>query len=244
MLRVEGGGCLTYGGMREENVGLAACDSWDKTGLGGQSWVSAPGQGSGDAGQQLGLPCCPSKLLAASNCNVTPGKLLEVCSSSGADCGPRGPNCSRAMQFLIEPLHGSAAMRIRSSLDPGLCLTAAPFPHDEAMNITLQVWARPLASGAVAAVAFNRGSFPARLNLTWAMIGVKSRHGDVRDLWRHQDMGSFMGGYEVLVEPHDIAMVVVKSDDEHGGTTKETVQMESDRGQIAVVRCTAVRTVC
>ena len=137
-----------------------------------------------------------------SNCNVTPGKLLEVCSSSGADCGPRGPNCSRAMQFLIEPLHGGAAMRIRSSLDPGLCLTAAPFPHDEAMNITLQVWARPLASGAVAAVAFNRGSFPARLNLTWAMIGVKSRRGAVRDLWRHQDMGSFMGGYEVLVEPH------------------------------------------
>jgi hypothetical protein len=102
------------------------------------------------------------------------------------------------------------------------------------MNITLQVWARPLASNTVAAVAFNRGSFPARLNLTWAMIGAKSGHSDrvgataqrhVRDLWKHQDMGSFVGGYEVLVEPHDVVMVVVmKSDDEEGSTTRETVQ--------------------
>eukprot|EP01052_Picozoa_sp_SAG31_P012272 SAG31_NODE_714_length_12645_cov_15.347760_5_plen_581_part_00 len=235
MLRVQGGGCLTYGGMREENVGLAACATWDETGIGGQSWILAPGKDGADAGQQLAMPCCPSKLLAAKNCNATSGQLLEVCSSSGVDCGPRGPNCSRAMQFMIEPFNeplqdteALEAMQIRSSLEPGLCLTAAPFPHDEAMNITLQVWARPLATGAVAAVAFNRGSFPRKINMIWDMIGVKPSHGvgatvqrHVRDLWKHRDLGSFVGGYEVLVESHDVVMVVIKSDDETRSTARQ-----------------------
>ena len=132
----------------------------------------------------------------------------------------RSAGCPKAMEFVVEPLPAKkpapAAFRIRSSLTPKQCLTAAPIPHS-VMNsecererrrqrtsaeveqsllpsathaflhcvrpgralapprcsaVTLQVWARPLASGAVAAVAFNRGAYPAKLNVTWEMIDL------------------------------------------------------------------------
>ena len=44
--------CLTYGGHREDNLGLAPCAGWDDALVGGQSWRVANGSG----GQQLKMP--------------------------------------------------------------------------------------------------------------------------------------------------------------------------------------------
>jgi hypothetical protein len=225
MLRAGGGqgdACLTYGGVREDNLGLASCQGWDKPDWGGQSWtlskkktafVTKDSQGV-VAGQQqrLEMPCCPSKCLAAYNCAPEQGESLEVCTCTGLDCGANGTHCPKAMEFVVETLpSGPASVRISSSLEPELCLTAAQFPH-AAINITLQVWAKPLASGAVAAVAFNRGQHTARLNVTWEMISVPGdAHAvhSVRDLWMKEDVGRFAGGYIAVVEPHGVVMVVV-----------------------------------
>ena len=170
--------CLTYGGFRESNLGLANCVGWDDTVVGGQSWLLANGS-SAPSTNQVKMSCCPSKCLAAPNC-AADNRTVEVCTCSGLDCG--STSCPKAMEYIVEPLpptlstNSAAAVgtannnngaetevaaaaavpvRIRSSLAPEQCLTAAPIPHS-AMNITLQVWARPLASGAIAAVAFNR----------------------------------------------------------------------------------------
>ena len=45
----------------------------------------------------------------------------------------RSAGCPKAMEFVVEPLPAKkpapAAFRIRSSLTPKQCLTAAPIPH-------------------------------------------------------------------------------------------------------------------
>jgi hypothetical protein len=59
-----------------------------------------------------------------------------------------------------------------------------------------------------------QGTEAARLNVTWEMIGVPGDHHHgasraVRDLWKHEDMGKFVGGYEAVIPPHDVVMLVV-----------------------------------
>ena len=58
-----------------------------------------------------------------------------------------------------------------------------------------------------------QGTEAARLNVTWEMIGVPGDHHGasraVRDLWKHEDMGKFVGGYEAVIPPHDVVMLVV-----------------------------------
>lgn len=49
----------------------------------------------------------------------------------------------------------------------------APPPKPTPLNITLQVWSKPLADGAVCVVALNRGEKAARLNISWEMIGLQ-----------------------------------------------------------------------
>ena len=58
--------------------------------------------------------------------------------------------------------------------------------NDKPVNITLQVWAKPLtpvttavSAPKIAVVIFNRGTQPASLNLTWSMVGT-SEHCESR----------------------------------------------------------------
>ena len=82
-------------------------------------------------------------------------------------------------------------------------------------NLTgLQVWARPLASGATAVVFFHRGedtsgplpSPPAvrEIAAAWAAIGVPAAaRVAVRDLWAAADLGTFEGSFAANVTQRD-----------------------------------------
>lgn len=74
------------------------------------------------------------------------------------------------------------------SKQTGECLTSKP---------ELEVWAGPLSDGSQAVVLLNRvdsGSEP--ITVQWTDIGFSAnQQASVRDLWQHQDLGTFTGNY-------------------------------------------------
>jgi len=73
----------------------------------------------------------------------------------------------------------------------------------------LEVWARPLADGRVAAALFNRGNERASVTARWTDLGVKGK-ARVRDAWARKDLGSFADAFTAEVDPHGVALVVLK----------------------------------
>ena len=71
-----------------------------------------------------------------------------------------------------------------------------------------EVWARPLEDGTSAVALFNRGLVARDVTVRWAELGL-SGDQPVRDLWRHEDLGSFTDGYTVRVPSHGAALVKV-----------------------------------
>ena len=145
-------------------------------------------------------------------CNVTIGAALQVCDCGNqADCDYHR-HCPKAMEFLATAASSSKSMQLASSLNPTLCLTAAPLPHADGINITLQIWSKPLANGDFAAVAFNRGTFTTTAKMEWQMLGLPGGDSSVwtaRDLWANRSLGSFANGFKATVAPHDVVMVVL-----------------------------------
>ena len=113
MLRLESGDsalgagkCVTYGGYSEANTGLAKCVGWESPGIGAQLWTVLKGT-SGTS--QLQVKPCPGKLLGVVDCGAKTSQALEVCSSSGADCGSKGNGCSSAFDWTLKPAAGNGA---------------------------------------------------------------------------------------------------------------------------------------
>jgi alpha-galactosidase len=73
----------------------------------------------------------------------------------------------------------------------------------------LEVWARPLADGRMAAGLFNRGEEPASVTARWADLGLDG-WVHVRDTWAKKDLGSFADSFTAEVEPHGVVLVVLK----------------------------------
>jgi alpha-galactosidase len=73
----------------------------------------------------------------------------------------------------------------------------------------LEVWARPLAGGRVAAGLFNRGNERARVTARWPDLGLAGK-ARVRDAWARKDLGAFADAFTAEVEPHGVVLVVVK----------------------------------
>jgi alpha-galactosidase len=71
-----------------------------------------------------------------------------------------------------------------------------------------EVWARPLSDGTWAVGLLNGGSNEARLTAPWANIGI---HGPqkVRDLWLHEDEGTFDREYTVAVPAHGTVLLKI-----------------------------------
>jgi alpha-galactosidase len=74
---------------------------------------------------------------------------------------------------------------------------------------TVEVWARPLADGRVAAGLFNRGEKPASVTARWADLGLRGK-ARVRDAWARKDLGSFADSFTTEVEPHGVVLLLVK----------------------------------
>ncbi len=73
----------------------------------------------------------------------------------------------------------------------------------------LQVWVKPLADGSKAVVLFNRASVPTSMNANWDRIGIETKQARVRDLWQHNDAGTFADRYTATVPSHGVVMLRV-----------------------------------
>lgn len=77
----------------------------------------------------------------------------------------------------------------------------------------LSVWARALSDGSAAVSLYNQDDAPAKLAVSFASLGWPAgTTAAVRDLWAHEDMGSFTDRYPaagtfVTVPPHGTHVV-------------------------------------
>lgn len=72
----------------------------------------------------------------------------------------------------------------------------------------LEVWARPLQSGAYAVGLFNRGQATAKVRARWSDVGFTGKAA-IRDLWAHADRGSVADEYSAEVPSHGVVMIKV-----------------------------------
>ncbi|MEZ5317151.1 MAG: NPCBM/NEW2 domain-containing protein [Vicinamibacterales bacterium] len=73
----------------------------------------------------------------------------------------------------------------------------------------LELWARPLADGTIAAGLFNRGLRAAEMTATWAELGLSGPRV-VRNLWQQRDVGTFDDGFTVQVPAHGVVLFSVR----------------------------------
>jgi len=74
----------------------------------------------------------------------------------------------------------------------------------------LMVWAKPLnESGARAVVLLNAGTTARSMTAHFTEVGLRRGDATVRDLWKHEDLGSFRDRYTVTVGPHDAVMLKI-----------------------------------
>jgi len=73
----------------------------------------------------------------------------------------------------------------------------------------LEVWAKPLANGAIAIGLFNRGESTNPITVTFKDAGIPDKV-QVRDLWQHKDLGHFEGSYTAEVPRHGAVLVKVQ----------------------------------
>jgi alpha-galactosidase len=77
----------------------------------------------------------------------------------------------------------------------------------------LQVWAKPLADGALAVAILNQQADSTNAYVRWADVGLPPGPAQVRDLWAHQDLGTHedTGAYverlQTRVPPHGVVML-------------------------------------
>jgi len=76
----------------------------------------------------------------------------------------------------------------------------------------LEVWAGPLTNGSQAVVLFNRGSNGSEpITVQWSDLGFAStQSATVRDLWAHQDLGTFTNKYTSSnIDYHSVMMLKI-----------------------------------
>ncbi|MCK4343539.1 MAG: NPCBM/NEW2 domain-containing protein [Phycisphaerae bacterium] len=72
-----------------------------------------------------------------------------------------------------------------------------------------EIWARPLADGALAVGLFNRGRGKATITASWADLGISGPQ-QVRNLWLQQDVGTFDAAYSATVPRHGVVMLKIR----------------------------------
>jgi alpha-galactosidase len=73
----------------------------------------------------------------------------------------------------------------------------------------LELWARPLADGSIAAGLFNRGLEAVDMTATWQELGLSGAR-IVRDLWQQRDAGTFDRQFTARVPAHGAVMFTVR----------------------------------
>jgi alpha-galactosidase len=80
---------------------------------------------------------------------------------------------------------------------------------DDSVTLRKEIWTRPLAKGAHAIAAFNRGPSAAEMTIDFAALGVDPRGKRVRDLWAHQNVAVRNGRYTTTVPSHGAVLLRV-----------------------------------
>ncbi len=70
----------------------------------------------------------------------------------------------------------------------------------------VEVWARPLEDGSIAAGLFNRGPEAATVAVNWSDLGLTGSHA-VRDVWLQKDLGKFTSQFSATVPRHGVVFV-------------------------------------
>jgi alpha-galactosidase len=70
----------------------------------------------------------------------------------------------------------------------------------------LEVWAKKMEDGSLAAGLFNRDETPKVVTANWADLGLSGKMR-VRDLWRQKDVGVVDGRFEAEVPRHGVVLV-------------------------------------
>jgi len=74
---------------------------------------------------------------------------------------------------------------------------------------TSEVWARPLSDGSTAMGLFNRFKGAAQIRVGWEQLGINGPK-KIRDLWRHEDLGTFDREFAADVAGHGVVLVTVR----------------------------------
>ena len=72
----------------------------------------------------------------------------------------------------------------------------------------LEVWAKPMSDGTIAAGLFNRGIEEATVVAKWSALGTSGKQ-PVRDLWRRKDLGEFQDAFSAGVPSHGVVLVKI-----------------------------------
>jgi alpha-galactosidase len=70
----------------------------------------------------------------------------------------------------------------------------------------LEVWWRLLSDGSHAVGLFNRGGEAAKVTAKWSDGRISGSH-EVRDLWKHEDLGRMANAYSAEVPPHGVVLI-------------------------------------
>jgi alpha-galactosidase len=98
---------------------------------------------------------------------------------------------------------------IKVDQDPlGKQATRALVSSDSA-NVRQEIWTRPLANGAYAVAAFNRGPASAEVEIDFAALKIDTRGVPVRDLWAHRRVKVRDNRYTVTIPSHGVVMLRV-----------------------------------
>ena len=74
----------------------------------------------------------------------------------------------------------------------------------------IEVWAGPLMSGQFAVILFNKAKEPRDITCQFADVGMRAtEYADVRDIWKHEDLGEFHGSFTGKAIPGHAVQVLI-----------------------------------
>jgi alpha-galactosidase len=77
------------------------------------------------------------------------------------------------------------------------------------MQAGIEIWVKPLKSGATAIGLFNRGPAAATVALNWQDAGLSGKQR-LRDLWLHKNLGTFDNTFSTTVPSHGVVLLSAK----------------------------------
>jgi alpha-galactosidase len=100
-----------------------------------------------------------------------------------------------------------------AALPPRLVSQTPPYGSAEAhtLNVTVQIFARPLSRGRLAVLLLNRGAATTHLAASWSELGIAAdQKVSVYDVTTESSRGSAVGSFQADVPSHDVAFVVLQ----------------------------------